>query len=157
MHAARPRSSLARRTCRKSTGALGRLHQLHFNWRIGGPVLTGVGYTSADPAAVSYAFLWKAACTCYRSDFAAGEPMASKRDITRGIGWANGLALGIVIGSSVGMLRDNFVLGMGIAIGVGAALGVVLSRRPEPEKRVLERPIEVPRGASASSRFKRRY
>lgn len=83
--------------------------------------------------------------------------MASKRDITRGIGWANGLALGIVIGSSVGMLRNDFVLGMAIAVGIGAALGVVLSRRTVPEKRVLERPIEVPRGASAASRFKRPY
>jgi len=79
--------------------------------------------------------------------------MASKRDITRGIGWANGFSLGIVIGSAVGMLRNDFVMGMAIAVGIGAALGVVFSRRTVPEKRVLG----VPRGASATSRFKRPY
>ena len=83
--------------------------------------------------------------------------MASKRDITRGIGWANGLALGIVIGSSVGLLRDDFVLGMGIAVGVGSALGVILSRNPAPEKRVLERPAELKRLPPTTSRFKRPF
>jgi uncharacterized membrane protein YedE/YeeE len=86
-----------------------------------------------------------------------GGLMASKHDVTRGIGWANGLALGIVIGSSVGLLRDNFVLGMGIAVGVGAALGVILSRKPAPEKRVLNRPTEVRQVSPTSARFKRPY
>ncbi len=78
--------------------------------------------------------------------------MASKRDITRGIGWANGLAIGIVIGSSIGILRDNFVLGMGIAVGVGCALGLVLSRRAPQET-----PPETHLLPPTTSRFKRPY
>lgn len=78
--------------------------------------------------------------------------MASKRDIMQGIGWANGLAIGIVIGSSIGLLLDNFVLGMGIGVGVGCGLGLVLSRKAPQEKR--PEPYRLP---PTTSRFKRPY
>jgi hypothetical protein len=54
--------------------------------------------------------------------------MSHEHDVIRGIGWANGLALGIVIGSSVGLLLGNFVMGMSIGVGLGSGLGLILSR-----------------------------
>jgi hypothetical protein len=90
------------------------------------------------------ALYFSGACRCVASRLqirTVGDELRllMARDSTRGIGWANGLSLGIVIGSSIGLLWGNFLLGMAIAIGVGGALGAVFSRATkleEPTKRV---------------------